>query len=190
MMRALRTHEENVKNPFAEGSVSSCCMHYGGMIGDHTTASMVIRLDGNAPTVFLTGTSTPCVSLYKPYRFGNPARLPVTTPGDEAGTRYWREQEMFRRALVGKIVPAEFYAERDALEQSWLKDVSHDGASMDELLIRALAEEAAFYAKYDPAAFEQAPVKKAFAKNWQKKNAAFSSKSAKQVKPQEQENQA
>ena len=160
------------------------------MVGDHTTASMVIRLDGGAPTVFLTGSSTPCVSLYKPYRFGNPARLPVTTPGDEVGTRYWREQEMFRRALVGKIVPAEFYAERDALEQSWLKDVSHDGASMDELLIRALAEEAAFYAKYDPAAFEQAPVKKAFAKNWQKKNAAFSSNSAKQVKSQEQENQA
>ena len=173
MMRALRTHEENVKNPFAEGSVSSCCMHFGGMVGDHTTASMVIRLGGDAPTVFLTGTSTPCVSLYKPYRFGNPARLPVVSPGDEAGARYWREQEAFRRALVGKVVPAEFYAERDALEQSWMKDVSTDSAAMDELLLRALGEEATFYAKYDPAAFEQAPVKKAFAKNWQKKNTAF-----------------
>ena len=61
---------------------------------------------------------------------------------------------------------------------------------MDELLTRALAEETAFYGKYDPASFEAAPVKKAFAKNWQKKNAAFSSNSAKQVKPQEQENQA
>ena len=190
LMRALRGHDSDVSNPFAQGSVSSCCMHYGGMVGDHTTASMVIRLDGGAPTVFLTGTSTPCVSLYKPYRFGNPVRLPVVAPGDEAGARYWREQELFRRALVGKIVPAEFFAERDALEQSWQKDVSQDGASMDELLIRALAEEAAFYAKYDPAAFAQAPVKKAFAKNWQKKNAAFSSNSAKQVKSQEQENQA
>ncbi len=175
LMRALRGHDTTVTNPFAQGSVSSCCMHFGGMVGDHTTASMVIRLNGGAPTVFLTGTSTPCVSLYKPYRFGNTARLPVATPGDEAGARYWREAESFRRALIGKIVPSEFYDERDALEQSWVAEVSADANAMDELLIRALAEEAAFYAKYDPATFEKAPVKKAFMKNWNKKNAAFPS---------------
>ena len=173
IMRALRSHNESVKNPFAEGSVSSCCMHYGGMVGDHSTASMVIRLDDSAPTVFLTGTSTPCVSLYKPYRFGNPARGPVVKPEDESGARYWREAERFRRGLVGKIIPAEFYAERDALEQGWMKVVSQDSAGMDELLIRALIEEAALYGKYDPAKFESVPVKKAFAKNWAKKNAAL-----------------
>ncbi|MDP3447769.1 MAG: hypothetical protein Q8S22_06875 [Eubacteriales bacterium] len=187
LMRALRGHDATVANPFAQGSVSSCCMHYGGMVGDHTTASMVIHLDVGAPTVFLTGTSTPCVSLYKPYRFGNPARLPVTTPGDEAGARYWREAEAFRRALIGKIVPAEFYAERDTLETSWMADVSGNAQAMDELLTRAIDEEAAFYAKYDPSAFEKAPVKKAFVKNWAKKNAAFSSGSATQPKKKEQE---
>lgn len=173
LMRALRSHNENVKNPFAEGSVSSCCMHFGGMVGDHSTASMVIRLDDRAPTVFLTGTSTPCVSLYKPYRFGNPARGPVVKPDDESGARYWREAERFRRALIGKVVPAEFYAERDALEQGWSKAVSQDAAAMDELFIRALIDEAAFYGKYDPAKFESVPVKKAFANNWAKKNAAL-----------------
>ena len=173
LMRALRGHDTTIANPFSEGSVSSCCMHFGGMVGDHTTASMVIRLDGSAPTVFLTGTSTPCVSLYKPYRFGNLARLPVILPGDEAGARYWREQECYRRALIGKIVPMEFYTERNALEQRWISEVSADSASMDELLLRAIDEEAALYAKYDPATFEHAPVKKAFVKNWQKKNAAF-----------------
>ena len=173
LMRALRGHNAEVSNPFAEGSVSSCCMHYGGMVGDHTTASMVIRLDENAPTVYLTGSSTPCVSLYKPYRFGNPACLPVITPGDEAGAHYWREAEAFRRQLIGRVVPAEFYAERDALEQSWHKDVSSDANAMDELLARAIAEEAAFYAKYDPLTFAVTPVKQAFVKNWQKKNAAF-----------------
>jgi hypothetical protein len=173
LMRALRGHAPSVANPFAQGSVSSCCMHYGGMVGDHSTASMVIRLENGAPTVFLTGTSTPCVSLYKPYRFGNPARLPVISPGDEAGARYWLEAERFRRALVGKIVPAEFYAERDALEESWMASISQDAAAMDELLIRALAEEAALYAKYDPNSFALAPVKRGFMKNWQKKNAAL-----------------
>ena len=173
LMRALRGHDTTVSNPFAEGSVSSCCMHFGGMVGDHTTASMVIRLDGSAPTVFLTGTSTPCVSLYKPYRFGNPARLPVILPGDEAGARYWRDAEHYRRALIGRVVPAEFYAERDALEQSWMADVSSDPAAMDELLLRALAEEAAFYAKYDPETFPPAMCKRSFLKNWRKKNEAL-----------------
>ena len=173
IMRALRSHDERVKNPFAEGSVSSCCMHYGGMVGDHSTASMVICLDDGAPTVFLTGTSTPCVSLYKPYRFGNPTRGPVVKPDDESAARYWRESERFRRALIGKAVPAEFYAERDALEKSWMAAVSQAAASMDELLIRALIEEAAFYGKYDPKNFEDVPVKKAFAKNWAKKNEAL-----------------
>lgn len=173
LMRALRSHAADVENPFAQGSVSSCCMHFGGMVGDHSTASMVVRLEDGAPTVFLTGSSTPCVSLYKPYRFGNPARLPVISPGNEAGARYWRDAERFRRALIGKIVPTEFYAERDALEESWMASVSQDAAAMDELLIRALAEEAAFYAKYDPAAFAVAPVKRGFVKNWEKKNAAL-----------------
>ena len=174
LMRALRGHDADVQNPFAQGSVTSCCMHYGGMVGDHSTASMVIRLDGAAPTVFLTGTSTPCVSLYKPYRFGNPLRLPVVAPGVESGARYWREAEAFRRALVGKVVPQEFFAERDALEQRWMAQVSADDAAMDALLEQALIEEAAFYAKFDPAGFEKAAVKRAFERNWQKKNLAFS----------------
>jgi hypothetical protein len=42
-----------------------------------------------------------------------------------------------------------------------------------------------FYAKYDPTAFEQAHVKKSFAKNWQKKNAAFLSGAVTPQKPQE-----
>ena len=173
MMRALRTHDDTVKNPFAEGALSSCCMHYGGAVGDHSTASMIALLGGGEPTVFLTGTSTPCVSLYKPYRFGNPARLPVIRPGDEAGLRYWREAEAYRRKLLGRIVPPEYYTERDALEAGWQKDVSTDVASMDELLARAIAEEAAFFAKYDPESFQKADAKHAFLNRWQKKNAAF-----------------
>ncbi len=173
LAKALRTHDDGVTNPFSVGSVSSCCMHYGGMVGDHSTASMIVRLDGGTPMVFLTGTSTPCVSLFKPYLFGNPARLPVAQPGDESALAYWRAAERYRRALIGRVVPAEFYAERDALEQSWMADVSADPAAMDELLIRSLAEEAEFYAAYDPNAFAKADCKRSFLKNWQKKNSVF-----------------
>jgi dipeptidase len=170
---ALRTHDESVNNPFTKGSVASCCMHYGGAVGDQTTASMIVGLGGGVPTVYLTGTSLPCVSLFKPYRFGNPARLPVSAPDAAEADGYWRAAETYRRALLGKTLPQSFYDERGALEQSWLADVSSDAQSMDELLIRAAREEKAFYAKYDPEKLPASPVKKPFTGNWKKKNEAF-----------------
>ncbi len=173
MARALRTHDDNVQNPFTQGSVSSCCMHFGGAVGDHTTASLIARLGGSTPLVWLTGSSLPCVSLYKPYRFGNPAHAPVSKAGDGASAAYWNAAEQYRRALIGKVIPAEFYAERDALEASWQKDVSDDAKLMDELLLRTLREEAAFYAKYKPASMANAPASRGFLARWAKKTAAY-----------------
>jgi len=173
LAQALRTHDTNVHNPFAQGSVSSCCMHFGAAVGDHTTASMIARLDGSTPLVYLTGSSLPCVSLYKPYLFGNPTRPPVSNAGDGASAAYWNTAEQYRRALIGRVIPPEFYAERDALEASWRKDVSADAASMDALLRRAVSEEAAFYAKYDPAKMERASARRSYLARWNKKNAAF-----------------
>ncbi len=170
---ALRTHDDAVENPFSQGTVSSCCMHYGGMVGDQSTASMVVSLGGGAPIVSLTGASLPCVSLYKPYRFGNPARPPVFRPDDEAGEAYWRAAERYRRSLLGKQLPPAFYEERDALETGWLSDVSDDAGAMDELLLRARREEAAFYARFDPEKLPDRPVKAGFRRVWAKKNAAF-----------------
>ena len=43
-MAALRQHDGKVKNSFAKGTVSSACMQDGGLVGDHTTSSMVISL--------------------------------------------------------------------------------------------------------------------------------------------------
>ncbi|MBQ5685648.1 MAG: peptidase U34, partial [Clostridia bacterium] len=63
MMKALRTHAPGVKNPFAEGTVNSVCMHFGGVVGDHSTSSMVVELKDDI-RVWVTGTSTPCVSLF------------------------------------------------------------------------------------------------------------------------------
>jgi dipeptidase len=178
MAQALRTHDTPVVNPFAQGSVASCCMHYGGAVGDQTTAGMIVRLDGDSPTVFVTGTSLPCVSLFKPYRFGNPARLPVVTPGDKAAIAYWRTAERYRRALIGKQLPQAFYEERDTLEAGWMADVSHDAAAMDALLNRAMREEAAFYKKYDPAKLPDVGTNSAFKQRWAKKNEAFFAESA------------
>jgi hypothetical protein len=42
-------------------------MHAGGLIGDHTTGSLVAVLRENKPsTLWVTGSSTPCISCFKP----------------------------------------------------------------------------------------------------------------------------
>ena len=43
MIKAMRQHADE-ENPMCKSSVGSPCMHYGGMVGDHTTQSMAVEL--------------------------------------------------------------------------------------------------------------------------------------------------
>ena len=54
-----------------------------------------------------------------------------------------------------------------------MRNVCDDASAMDELLQCAVREEAAFYAKYDPAKMASAPVSRAYQTRWSKKNTAF-----------------
>ncbi len=167
IMSALRVHEQGVKNPFAKGSVGSACMHFGGMVGDHTTQSMAVELKPDKTVVWATGSSTPCVSLFKPYEFGDKPCSPVFSADDTEAKKYWYGQEMFRRQLIGKCVPAEFFAERDALEQSWLNQA--ETAVISELSEKCAAEEKAFYDKWSAYSFEPAKASAGFTNRWAQK---------------------
>ena len=171
VMAALRVHDDGVKNPFAKGSVGSACMHFGGIVGDHTTQSMAVDLRPDKTVIWATGSSTPCVSLFKPYEFGKKPVAPVFDADDEEAKKYWYAQEKFRRQLIGKCVPAEFFAERDELEGSWLK--LSETADISELAKKCAAEEKAFYDKWG--AYDFAPAKTApgFMKRWNQKTEIF-----------------
>ena len=173
-MTALRCHDHGVTNPFAKGAVSSACMHFGGMVGDHTTASMVVSLEPERSVVWTTGTSTPCVSLFKPYCFGCEAILPVITSGDKAGEQYWLEGERFRRSLLGKQLPKEFYTQRDAIQTRWLEESRTTADADFPAFSRAcLAEEGAFYRTWSAAVLSPTPCSGGFRKRWEKKNQAL-----------------
>ena len=192
-MKALRSHDHGVRNPFAQGSVSSACMHYGGMVGDHTTASMIVALEVDRIVVWATGSSTPCISLFKPWVFGSAPVAPVfevgetTVPAAEfAWTRpktggkpqadrpdisltsrqYWLEREAFHRSLIGKQVPESYYQERDALEAQWL--------SMEpEQYDQCITQEQAFYHKWKGYDFPEAKAGRAYRKRWASKGEAL-----------------
>ena len=166
---ALRSHEPGLSDPFTRGSVKSVCMHYGGMVGDHSTASMVAALTEERCVVWNSGTSLPCVSLFKPWLFGTEAVKPV---GDD-GT-YWREAEAFRRSLLGKRIPMEFYAERDAIETRWLREsAALADADFPAFSAQCLREEAEFYGQWNPETFDSLPCAPGYLKRWEKKNRAL-----------------
>lgn len=166
LFAALRQHEPGVVHPLCQGSVRSTCMHAGGLVGDHSTASMVVELDEGIK-VWMTGSSTPCISLFKPLRFGDYVE-PLVHPGEARSDAYWQEREHFHRGVIGKVLPAEFYAARDQLEASWLVEADKSQQWRD-LTQKALAQEAAFYNRWQSNPGCTDCGSKAFKRYWEKK---------------------
>lgn len=71
----LRRHHRG--DGFTRGSNRDLCLHHGGLLRpSHTTNSMLVRLaPGQAPGLVMTGTKTPCISLYRPIGFDGPSSL-------------------------------------------------------------------------------------------------------------------
>jgi len=179
LQSALRTHRDGIGRSLTQGSVDSPCMHAGGMVGDHTTASLIVEL-GDQLKVWLTGSSTPCISLYKPWLFGSAPTAPVFAAGDPAAEEYWLRREAFHRQAIGHVLPAEFYAERDMLEKTWLIQVEFaDAESFAKLSNQTIEEETAFYDHWS-SQLHNLPLngKPGFRGYWQRKNDQLGKESA------------
>lgn len=171
MFQAMRQHADE-ENPMCKSGVGSPCMHYGGMVGDHTTQSMAVELlqDGQI-RIWTTGQSLPCVSIYKPFLFGNEIVAPIFNAGDEAAMEYWMTTERFKRRLLGKKIPAEYYTERDAIEKELIElSQNADVEAMNALSKLAIDKEIAFFEKWKKKDLEKVKVAKVFKMNWEKKN--------------------
>ena len=73
-----------------------------------TTSSIVARLDASGPTVWATGTSSPCLSIFKPAPF-DPELLPPRPIADarfDAREIWWAHERLHRACL------AEYHARR------------------------------------------------------------------------------
>ena len=175
-IRALTRHEEKVSNPFAAGTVSSACMHYGGPVGDHTTGSWVVSLEENRTVVWATGCSCPCVSLFKPWLLGSRETLPVVPAGDGAGKDYWMEAEAFRRRLLGRELPPEFYREKDAIQSRWTALAEEtEEKDFPDFSRMCLEEERNFYARWAERQIPACSCAWGFLGRWEKKNRALGS---------------
>jgi dipeptidase len=106
---------------------SYVCQHagWGPIRGSQSTGSMVSHLAPDVQTHFLTATSAPCTSIFKPVWMG--VDLPDTGPQpsgtyDEA-TLYWRHEMLHRATLRSYAARLPLYAaERDALEHRFVEE--------------------------------------------------------------------
>ena len=99
--QALRQHDREGFNP-KKATTGCICMHATGFTNpSNTTGSMVaeIRKDGRS-TIWLTGTSHPCMSLYVPFYFGNTLESDLLNPGSQADQSLWWQAKMMHERLL------------------------------------------------------------------------------------------
>jgi secernin len=120
MKRILRSHVPGMDGKqLNRNSVRSICMHGGGLIGDHTTGSYVAHLRTDACTYWVTGASTPCLSVYKPVWLDEDA--PLFSEAEPAkAVEYWKLRERFHRMAMAGLIDCPPYLEaRDRLEENF-----------------------------------------------------------------------
>ena len=127
------------------------CMHagYGPVRSSQTTGSLAAHLTADGVTVWVTGTSAPCTSVFKPMWVD-------TGPGDlgprprgyfDPESLWWRHELLHRATLVDYPTRHAAYRQRrDDLQARFLADVPPVGAPAST---RAAATAAAFAAAAD-----------------------------------------
>jgi dipeptidase len=116
MARHLRRHRLGNENP-ARGSNRDVCMHASGFIRRHqTTGSMIARLSPDGIGVAFTGTSAPCLSIFRPAAFEGRFSV-LTAPEHEQHAPLWQTQEAIHmRALAELDLREQLRATRDDTE--------------------------------------------------------------------------
>lgn len=123
LMAGLRDHGDRAHPTYswANGALTAPCAHAGGLLtSTQTTASWVA--DVTADQHWITATSAPCTSIFKPVRV---APLPCAQP-DGATNRFdpahlwWRHEQVHRSWVRDPAAFADRARERDDLERRWV----------------------------------------------------------------------
>jgi dipeptidase len=87
----------------SKATTADICMHATGLLNpSRTTGSMVAEISANqSPTVWLTGTSNPCMSVFIPFVFGAQVSEHLLTPSAVPDDSLWWQAEQLQRRIVG-----------------------------------------------------------------------------------------
>ncbi|MGI8756400.1 MAG: carcinine hydrolase/isopenicillin-N N-acyltransferase family protein [Acidimicrobiales bacterium] len=147
LFAALRDHGDDPSPAWSRmnGAFKAPCAHAGGRAtSTQTTSSWVADLR-SAPLHWVTATSAPCTSIFKPVRVDVPCDLgPDPTNHADQRSVWWRHERLHRLALRDIAAStARFTGARRRVESDWLADppVTTDAfAHADDLERRWLAD--------------------------------------------------
>jgi secernin len=123
-LAALRDH--NGQRPADGWKMVMPCAHSSWMKtrrAGQTTGSMISRLAPQNNSHWLTGTSSPCLSVFKPIRLGSGLISTGTLPGRgyDSQSLFWRHERLHRLVLADYGVKKQFFNEaRQDLESRFL----------------------------------------------------------------------
>ncbi|CAN5761522.1 dipeptidase [soil metagenome] len=150
LMAALRDHGDDPSPHWSplNGALAAPCAHAGGKVtSTQTTSSWVADLR-SGPLHWVTATSAPCTSLFKPVRVDQRVDLgPDPTNHSDLETVWWRHEQLHRLTLRDHAASSarsaaarhrtearwqadppttlEAFAQAEELEAAWLADLVH-----------------------------------------------------------------
>jgi len=189
MMAILRDHGDSADGDPAWTPAQTVgrtiCMHAGeGLRRSQSVGSMVSELVGGHAVQWVTASSAPCLSIFKPVLFetGLPDQGAAPTARADDTRRWWRHEWMHRAALDDyDYAISEFAITRDALEASFRKQIDNALAAKTsaedlQLIVQRCWLDADFVeaalqrmlAEHHP----EHPPRGAFAQSWRRLNKA------------------
>ena len=98
---------------------------HAGILTDHSTGSMVSIVNDKSITVWITGSSTPCLSIFKPLYF-NPTGDFVVPPcftNEQESLQYWLKREKLNRLIyTNNIDIGEWMQKARTLEKEFIEE--------------------------------------------------------------------
>ncbi|MFX1450606.1 MAG: hypothetical protein ACFFCM_07180, partial [Promethearchaeota archaeon] len=106
IMKILREHGPKFQEkPFiaSKGTMSSICGHMNSKTIHQTTASYVAHLLKDLQIHWLTGTSAPCLSIFKPFSFNSPDSLKtiqIPSLKNDNVSLWWKHEKLHREIIM------------------------------------------------------------------------------------------
>lgn len=140
--KTLRRHDVEDEFLPQNGTTASVCMHASGLFcPQQTTASMVVEIrKQQASTIWLTGASVPCMSIYTPFYFDSSEIISKYYKEDF----HWKSWSQWQRRAMHDYRKAHFQLEklRTEKELSWMNLDQQAIQQNDSKLLHSLSEEA------------------------------------------------
>lgn len=120
----LRSHHESGAIPGNSLTANTVCMHagFGPIRIDQTTGSLVVDFSQEDITIWITGTSAPCLSVFRPTTFATYREDCVISSESD----WWANEAFHRRALFSpeRFIQA-YRKERDDLEREFITSATN-----------------------------------------------------------------